>query len=45
MSPKRVTNLMREFLRLESASGLILIAMLVLAMLLANSPLSPVTAK
>ena len=40
MSPKRVTNLMREFLRLESASGLILIAMLVLAMLLANSPLS-----
>jgi NhaA family Na+:H+ antiporter len=31
---------MQEFLQLESASGLILIAMLVLAMLLANSPLS-----
>lgn len=40
MNPKRITNLMQEFLRLESASGLILIAMLALAMLLANSPLS-----
>lgn len=40
MNPKRITRLMQEFLRLESASGLILIAMLVLAMLLANSPLA-----
>ena len=40
MNPKRITTWIQEFLRLESASGLILIAMLVLAMLLANSPLS-----
>lgn len=34
-------NAIRDFLRLESASGLLLIAATVLAMLIANSPASP----
>ena len=38
----KVTSAWREFLRLESAGGLILVAAAVLALLLANSPLADV---
>jgi NhaA family Na+:H+ antiporter len=37
---RRVTNAWREFLRLESAGGLILVFAAILAVVLANSPLS-----
>jgi NhaA family Na+:H+ antiporter len=39
---QRVTNAWREFLRLESAGGLILVFAAILAVVLANSPLSDI---
>ena len=40
INPRVVNRAWREFLRLESAGGLILVGAAVLAVLLANSPLS-----